>query len=68
MNNHNPSDDERLTEEIERRQRTRESIWENSLDSETDEDLDNLYCDECGRATHYDFEQGGRVCPKHGLQ
>ena len=56
-----PSDDERLTERYERMQRSREYD-----DYETRND--GVECSECGRYCHYSMDEGGMICPVHGLQ
>lgn len=57
------SDDERLTAQWERKNASREYN-----DYESDDDDENDYCSTCGHQTVYSFEEGGRICYKHGLQ
>lgn len=37
-------------------------------DDDWEDDETNDYCSECGHQTVYSFEEGGRICYKHGLQ
>jgi hypothetical protein len=64
-----------LIDELRKRLETPESEeiedivdYESDDDDYYDDDDENDYCDTCGHQTVYSFEEGGRICYKHGLQ